>query len=95
MLAAPVAYTYVDPRERRRRWSVMRLDVEARWMAAVLARLKAGPALTHELATAAEVEPGDEYGHFMALLKRHAATLRVTGKQAGPTGHPNKVWELA
>jgi hypothetical protein len=86
--------SYVDPIEDRRRWRLQRPDVEARWCKAVLERLRQGTALTSELATAANIKPGAEYSRFLTMLRRRPNLLRNVGKKAGPTGHPNHVWEL-
>lgn len=86
---------YVDPRIERERWRLQRVDVEAKWMGPVLARLRQGPALTSELADAAGIKPGIEYSRFLTMLNRLQRSGRVakTGKRRGAI-HMNNVWAL-
>lgn len=85
---------YVDPKIERADWARRKIDVEAGWMGVVLARLATGTALTSELAAAAGVPSGRDYGRFIGMLERmgRAGNLRKTGKRRGAI-HMNNVWQ--
>lgn len=82
---------YVDPREERAHWRRVRVAVEALWLVEIRAQLRKGPALTCDLAKAANVAAGREHSRFIQLLAKHAD---VVEKRIGASGHTNKVWRL-
>jgi len=87
---------YVDPRIERQWWRIHKADIEAKWLAGVLPRLRQGEALTSELAKVAGVKPGTEYSRFLVMLegRRRAGQFEKAGQRKG-VSHLNNVWRLA
>lgn len=86
---------YVDPRIDRQWWRIHRADIEGQWLVSIMPLLRAGPAITSELAAAAGVKPGTEYGRFLSMLERHrnAGRFIKAGQRKGRL-HLNNIWRL-
>lgn len=90
-----MGYNYDDPRVARQWWGIHGVEIEAKWLAAILPRLREGEAITSELAALAGIKPGTEYGRFLMMLRKHqqAGRIEKIGQRKGAL-HVNNIWRL-